>query len=133
MGAKFTVMTDHRSLQYFKTQPQLSNRQIHWKDIIANFDFEIVYIEGKTNIVADGLSRRSDHADVPPVASLAPSVGADSLGVAHSSSSSLAAYLLGHANSSSLVSESIDIASSSALSDSTDSSIVVASSALVDS
>ena len=29
MGAKFTVMTDHRSLQYFKTQPQLSNRQIH--------------------------------------------------------------------------------------------------------
>ena len=63
MGAKFTVMTDHRSLQYFKTQPQLSNRQIHWKDVIANFDFDIVYIEGKTNIVADGLSRRSDHVD----------------------------------------------------------------------
>jgi transposase InsO family protein len=61
MGAKFTVMTDHRSLQYFKTQPQLSNRQMHWKDIIANYDFDIVYIEGKTNVVADGLSRRSDH------------------------------------------------------------------------
>jgi hypothetical protein len=63
-GAKFRVLTDHRSLQHFKTQPQLSNRQIHWKDIIANFDFDIEYIEGKTNIVADGLSRRTDHHSV---------------------------------------------------------------------
>src|ERR1700677_230772 len=78
MGATFTVMTDHRSLQYFKTQPQLSNRQMHWKDVIANFDFDIVYIEGKTNIVADGLSRRSDHVDT------------SSSSVSTSSSSSLA-------------------------------------------
>ena len=58
-GAKFTVMTDHQSLQYFKTQPQLSGRQSRWKDVIANFDFDIEYIEGKTNVVADGLSRRA--------------------------------------------------------------------------
>ena len=61
MGAKFTVMTDHKSLQYFKTQPLLSGRQSRWKDVIANYDFDIEYIEGKTNIVADGLSRRADH------------------------------------------------------------------------
>ena len=85
MGAKFTVMTDHRSLQYFKTQPQLSNREIHWKDVIANFDFDIVYIEGKTNIVADGLSRRSDHVDASTSSSSSSSLGAASLGVAHSS------------------------------------------------
>ena len=60
-GRKFTVFTDHHSLQYFKTQPLLSSRQTRWKDIIANFDFDIVYIEGKTNTVADGLSRRPDH------------------------------------------------------------------------
>jgi hypothetical protein len=60
-GRKFTVLTDHHSLQYFKTQPMLSSRQTRWKDIIANFDFDIIYIEGKTNIVADGLSRRADH------------------------------------------------------------------------
>ena len=61
-GAKFKVMTDHKSLQFFKTQPMLSGRQTRWKDIIANFDFDIEYVEGKTNVVADALSRRSDHA-----------------------------------------------------------------------
>lgn len=75
MGRKFVVMTDHRSLQYFKTQPQLSNRQIHWKDIIANFDFDIEYIEGKTNIVADGLSRRVDHQKVESEQSISKHLG----------------------------------------------------------
>src|SRR6478735_12741444 len=39
----------------------LSGRQARWKDILANFDFDIEYVEGKANVVADGLSRRSDH------------------------------------------------------------------------
>ena len=39
----------------------LSGRQARWKDVIANFDFDIEYVEGKTNVVADGLSRRPDH------------------------------------------------------------------------
>ena len=58
-AVKFKVMrTDHKSLQYFQTQPQLSGRQSRWKDVIANFDFDIEYVEGKDNVVADGLSRR---------------------------------------------------------------------------
>ena len=60
-GNKFTVRTDHKSLKYFMTQPQLSGRQSRWKDIIANFDFDIEYVDGKSNVVADGLSRRLDH------------------------------------------------------------------------
>ena len=60
-GKKFIVRTDHKSLQFFKTQPQLSGRQSRWKDIIANFDFDIEYVDGKSNVVADGLSRRLDH------------------------------------------------------------------------
>ena len=60
-GVKFTVMTDHQSLRYFKTQPMLSGRQSRWKDVIANFDFDIEYIKGEANPVADGLSRRVDH------------------------------------------------------------------------
>mgnify|MGYP000069370623 CR=1 FL=1 len=60
-GQRFRVLTDHQSLQHFRTQPLLSNRQSRWKDVIANFDFDIVYIEGKTNTVADALSRRRDH------------------------------------------------------------------------
>ena len=60
-GSKFTVRTDHKSLQFFQTQPMLSGRQARWKDVLANFDFDIEYVEGKANVVADGLSRRSDH------------------------------------------------------------------------
>ena len=62
-NTKFTVVvrTDHKSLQHFQTQPQLSSRQARWIDILANYDFIIEYIEGTANVVADGLSRRSDH------------------------------------------------------------------------
>lgn len=60
-GGKFTVRTDHKSLQFFQTQPMLSGRQARWKLLLANYDFDIEYVEGKSNVVADGLSRRSDH------------------------------------------------------------------------
>jgi hypothetical protein len=65
-GSKFKVIvkTDHKSLQHLKTQPMLSGRQSRWLDIIADFDFDIEYIDGKTNIVADGLSRRHDHINI---------------------------------------------------------------------
>ena len=63
MGARFTItiMSDHKSLTQFKTQPLLSGRQARWKDVLADYDFDIVYVEGKANVVADGLSRRPDH------------------------------------------------------------------------
>lgn len=63
MGSRFTItiMSDHKSLTQFKTQPLLSGRQARWKDVLADYDFDIVYVEGKTNVVADGLSRRPDH------------------------------------------------------------------------
>ena len=60
-GQPFTVLTDHQSLRYFTTQPDLSARQARWKDRLAEFDFSIRYIEGPKNVVADALSRRSDH------------------------------------------------------------------------
>ena len=34
-GSKFMVRTDHKSLQYFQTQPMLSGRQARWKDVLA--------------------------------------------------------------------------------------------------
>ena len=60
-GTKFTIRTDHKSLEWFRTQPRLSGRQSRWIDTLANFDFNIEYMEGKRNVVADGLSRRRDH------------------------------------------------------------------------
>ena len=56
-GRKFTVVTDHYSLQYLRTQPHLSKRQSRWLDFISEFDFSIVHTPGKSNVVADALSR----------------------------------------------------------------------------
>lgn len=80
-GRKFTVKTDHKSLQYFKTQPMLSGRQSRWKDVIANFDFDIEYIEGPSNSVADGLSRRADHQHSSELLNAAPSSSAATVAV----------------------------------------------------
>jgi hypothetical protein len=60
-GSQFTVVTDHRSLQYIQTQPNLSARQVRWVEFLAQFDFVVQYRAGKDNYVADALSRRPDH------------------------------------------------------------------------
>ena len=62
-GNPFTlrVLTDHHSLQWLKTQPHLSRRQQRWVELLAEYDFNIEYQEGKKNVVADALSRRPDH------------------------------------------------------------------------
>ena len=57
-GRKFKVHTDHHPLRYLDTQEFLSPRQVRWLEKLAQFDFEIVPIKGKSNQVADGLSRR---------------------------------------------------------------------------
>jgi hypothetical protein len=60
-GQHFTIITDHRSLQYINTQPHLSARQRRWVEKLQQFDFTIEYKDGKSNVVADALSRRADH------------------------------------------------------------------------
>jgi hypothetical protein len=60
-GNHVTIITDHKSLEYFATQPHLSERQARWMGQLAEFDYTIVHRPGKTNVVADALSRRPDH------------------------------------------------------------------------
>ncbi|KAG5725077.1 hypothetical protein E4T56_gene10250 [Termitomyces sp. T112] len=57
LGVKFEVYTDHRTLEYFQSQKQMSQHQSRWAMFLADFDFEIVYIRGKDNSAADALSR----------------------------------------------------------------------------
>jgi hypothetical protein len=58
VGSRFVVKTDHNSLKYFLDQKDLSERQQKWVSKIQAFDFDIEYVKGKRNIVADALSRR---------------------------------------------------------------------------
>jgi hypothetical protein len=55
-GQRFTVITDHASLEYIKTQHNLSRRQARWLETLQSFDFEVRYRPGKTNVVANALS-----------------------------------------------------------------------------
>jgi hypothetical protein len=52
------VKTDHNSLKYFLDQKDLSERQQKWLSKIQAFDFDIEYVKGKKNVVADVLSRK---------------------------------------------------------------------------
>ncbi|KAF8088609.1 hypothetical protein N665_0535s0001 [Sinapis alba] len=57
-GAKGQILTDHKSLEYIFTQPELKLRQRRWMEFVADYDLDIAYHPGKANLVADGLSRR---------------------------------------------------------------------------
>jgi hypothetical protein len=58
VGAKFIVKTDHNNLKYFLEQKDLNERKQKWVRKIQAYDFDIEFVKGKNNIVADALSRR---------------------------------------------------------------------------
>ncbi|CAI7881286.1 unnamed protein product [Closterium sp. NIES-53] len=58
-GADVTIRTDHKSLQYLRSQPTLNPRQIRWLDYLeSNFHYTVTYKKGANNI-ADALTRPS--------------------------------------------------------------------------
>ncbi len=61
-GISFIAQTDHRALQWLQTQTKLSKRQASWLERLQALDMRIEYVPGKTNHVADILSRRPDYA-----------------------------------------------------------------------
>lgn len=56
-GNKFVVYTDHDPLKYLKTCKNISGKRARWILDLEEYDFEIKYIPGHKNTVADGLSR----------------------------------------------------------------------------
>ena len=58
-GRKFTIFSDHHPLRYLQTQSHLSPRQVRWVERLVDFDFQFVPLKGKSNRVADALSRQT--------------------------------------------------------------------------
>ena len=56
LGSEFTVYTNHRTLENFNTQRDLSRRQLRWQEFMSQYEMNIVYIHGEDNCVADALS-----------------------------------------------------------------------------
>jgi hypothetical protein len=59
IGKRCEVYSDHKSLKYIFTQPDLNLRQQRWLELIKDYDLVINYHPSKANVVADSLSRRS--------------------------------------------------------------------------
>ncbi|XP_044717010.1 reverse transcriptase (RNA-dependent DNA polymerase) domain-containing protein [Hirsutella rhossiliensis] len=54
----FTILTDHRNLEYFMTRQKLTERQSRWAAELSQFDFKLEYRPGSEAVVPDALSRR---------------------------------------------------------------------------
>lgn len=50
------IYTDHKTLQNFDSQKDLSLQQAQWMEYISQYEHTITYIKGKDNTVADALS-----------------------------------------------------------------------------
>ena len=55
LGRKFTVVMDHKGLEYFKMQPNLSPRQTRWWEYLSCFNYNTTHIDGTWYKVADSL------------------------------------------------------------------------------
>lgn len=56
-GRKFLIITDHRPLTWLFNVKDPGSRLTRWRLILEEYDYEIIYKEGKANSNADSLSR----------------------------------------------------------------------------
>jgi hypothetical protein len=56
-GCRFTWITDHKGLIHLVNQKNLSGRQARWIEKTSSFNYEIEYVPGTENVLADTLSR----------------------------------------------------------------------------
>jgi hypothetical protein len=62
------IYTDHRSLKYIFTQPELNLRQRRWLELIKDYNLKVHNHPGKVNVLTDALSwklHQSDEESLP--------------------------------------------------------------------
>ena len=56
-GNKFKIQTDHRALVWLHNVKDPSSKWLRWRLRMEEYDYDIEYVKGKENKVADCLSR----------------------------------------------------------------------------
>ena len=67
LGNKVHIFTDHKSLKYIFTQPELNMRQQRWLELIKDYNLEVHYHPRKANVVADALNQKSYQVEEAPL------------------------------------------------------------------
>ena len=61
LGVRFVIRTDHSSLKWLLSQPEISGQRQRWMAVLSQFQMtEIAHVPGVQNVVADVLSRYPD-------------------------------------------------------------------------
>lgn len=60
-GRKFKIITDHKPLQWFMNLKDTNPRLRRWQLKLSEYDFIVIYKQGKCNTNADALSRIEIH------------------------------------------------------------------------
>ncbi|KAL1947388.1 hypothetical protein VTO73DRAFT_14349 [Trametes versicolor] len=63
LGRRFMIVTDHKSLRFLKEKQKLIPRLQRWMEYIGRFDYDVLWVEGVSNRVADALSRYYTHEE----------------------------------------------------------------------
>jgi hypothetical protein len=69
LGNVVHIYTDHKSLKYIFTHPDLNMRQRRWLELIKDYELEVHYHPGKANMVVDALSCKGHCNYLPAVRS----------------------------------------------------------------
>jgi hypothetical protein len=67
LGNVVHIYTDHKSLKYIFTQPDLKMRQRRWLELIKDYELEVHYHSGKANVVVDVLSHKAHCNYLPAI------------------------------------------------------------------